>query len=273
MSSALPVGIFDSGFGGLSVARAIRAALPAENLIFVADCAYAPYGDRSEAYINDRLDRIADFLLERRVKAIVIACNTATAVGAARLRERLPVPIVGIEPAVFPALRQTRTGRVGVLATSRTLTSAKYADVKARALAWASAGRPMPVEVIDVPCPGLMDFVERGEFDSPALHALLERYVDPLAERGVDRIVLGCTHYPFLAEAISRHAPGAELIDPAPAVAQQLERRLAETDATAPAGATGDVSFFASGADAAHDAVLRALWPAGEAVRFEPTAV
>ena len=244
MSSNRPIGILDSGFGGLSVARAIRAAIPNEDLVFAADCAYAPYGDNSSEYIQARLEHVVSFLLAQQVKALVFACNTATAVGIRAFRARLSMPIIGIEPAVFPALRHTRTGHIGVLATCRTIESQKYADVRHRAIEWAEVSRPMPVTVWDVPCPGLMECVERGDFDSANVHELLVRYVDPLTAHNVDEIVLGCTHYPFLAHAIAKHAPKATLIDPAPAVAQQLERRR----------------FFASGADAAREAVLRTLW-------------
>ena len=186
MSSNRPIGILDSGFGGLSVARAIRAAIPNEDLVFAADCAYAPYGDNSSEYIQARLEHVVSFLLAQKVKALVFACNTATAVGIRAFRARLSMPIIGIEPAVFPALRHTRTGHIGVLATCRTIESQKYADVRHRAIEWAEVSRPMPVTVWDVPCPGLMECVERGDFDSENVHELLVRYVDPLTARNVD---------------------------------------------------------------------------------------
>lgn len=272
MSSARPIGILDSGFGGLSVTRAIRARLPRERLLFAADCAWAPYGDRDEAYILSRLEHVTSFLLGRGAKAIVFACNTATAVGIRLFRERFGdgIPLIGIEPAVFPAVRHSRSGVVGVLATSRTLSSDKYAVLRQRALEWADVHRPMPVRMIDVPCPGLMDCVERGELDTPATDALVAHYVTPLAAAGVDEIVLGCTHYPFLAAAIRRHAPEAHLIDPAPAVAEQLERRLAFLDLLAPADAAGGEEFLASGASASRTRILRSLWP-GEPVLAELT--
>ena len=267
MTSELPIGILDSGFGGLSVARAVRARFPGERILFAADCAYAPYGDRDESYIMERLERIIGYLTDRNVKAIVFACNTATAVGVKTFRERLSIPIIGIEPAVFPAVRHTRRGVVGVLATTTTIRSRKYAEVRERALEWAAVSRPMKVEVLDMPCPGLMECGERGDFSSDKLESLLEKYVDPLARAGADEIVLGCTHYPFLANAISRHAKDAHLIDPAPAVAEQLGRRLADLDLLAPAssdrpadaGAALD-EFRATGADPGRESVLRSLW-------------
>ena len=267
MTSELPIGILDSGFGGLSVARAVRARFPGERILFAADCAYAPYGDRDESYIMERLERIIGYLTDRNVKAIVFACNTATAVGVKTFRERLSIPIIGIEPAVFPAVRHTQRGVVGVLATTTTIRSRKYAEVRERALEWAAVSRPMKVEVLDMPCPGLMECVERGAFSSDKLESRLEKSVDPLARAGADEIVLGCTHYPFLANAISRHAKDAHLIDPAPAVAEQLGRRLADLDLLAPsssdrpadAGAALD-EFRATGADPGRESVLRSLW-------------
>lgn len=223
----------------------------------------------------ERLERIIGYLTDRNVKAIVFACNTATAVGVKTFRERLSIPIIGIEPAVFPAVRHTRQGVVGVLATTTTIRSRKYAEVRERALEWAAVSRPMKVEVLDMPCPGLMECVERGDFGSEKLEALLEKYVDPLARAGADEIVLGCTHYPFLANAISRHAKSAHLIDPAPAVAEQLGRRLADLDLLAPAspdrpadaGAALD-EFRATGADPGRESVLRSLW--GKDARLLP---
>lgn len=275
MTSELPIGILDSGFGGLSVARAVRARFPDERILFAADCAYAPYGDRDEGYIMERLDRIIGYLTGRDVKAIVFACNTATAVGVKTFRERLSIPIIGIEPAVFPAVRHTRCGVVGVMATTTTIRSRKYAEVRERALEWAAVSRPMKVEVVDMPCPGLMECVERGDFGSETLEALLKKYVDPLACAGADEIVLGCTHYPFLANAISRHAKDAHLIDPAPAVAEQLGRRLSDLDLLAPAlpdRQTGmDAAmdeFRATGADPLRESVLKRLW--GKDARLLP---
>ncbi len=275
MTSELPIGILDSGFGGLSVARAVRARFPDERILFAADCAYAPYGDRDEGYIMERLDRIIGYLTGRGVKAIVFACNTATAVGVKSFRERLSIPIIGIEPAVFPAVRHTRCGVVGVMATTTTIRSRKYAEVRERALEWAAVSRPMKVEVVDMPCPGLMECVERGDFGSETLEALLKKYIDPLACAGADEIVLGCTHYPFLANAISRHAKDAHLIDPAPAVAEQLGRRLSDLDLLAPAlpdRQTGmDAAmdeFRATGADPLRESVLKRLW--GKDARLLP---
>lgn len=261
MTCARPIGLLDSGFGGLSVARAVRAALPHEDLIFAADCGFAPWGDRTDDFILERCGRLVDFLLGKNIKALVIACNTATAVCAAALRRRLPIPVIGIEPAVFPAVRETETGVIGVLATAKTVTSAKYETLAADALRWARENRGLDVKLFSQGCPGLMECVERGDFDGPETVRLIENYVAPMREAHADRIVLGCTHYPFLAEALARAVPQAVLLDPAPAVAQQLVRRLFEEGLQREEPAhRGTERFHATGANAAREAVLRTLW-------------
>lgn len=248
----IPIGILDSGFGGLSVWRAVRRELPFESTVFAADCAGAPWGDRSDEYILERLAKLVDFLLSRRIKALVLACNTATAVGAAKLRAELSLPIVGIEPAVLPGCRETKTNIIGVLATTKTIASAKYRHLKEQA--------PGHVQVLDAACPGLMDCVEKGAFADPDTFALAERYVAPLVLAGADQLVLGCTHYPFLSEALQRAAgPEVSLIDPAPAVARQLRRRLASIDALAPETNSPRFDFFVTGATPEREAVLQRL--------------
>lgn len=248
-----PIGIFDSGFGGLSVARAIRARLPGEDICYAADCGYAPWGDRSDAYINERVDAIVDFLRQKDVKAIVIACNTATAVTVKRLREVWDFPIIGIEPAVMLAEKKTQNRKIGVLATTKTLTSRKYHLLCDRTAD--------DLDIIDCPCPGLMECVEAGEMHSDATTALLHTYIDPLRREGVDTLVLGCTHYPFLSEAIREVAgKGVTLIDPAPAVAKQLERRLIETGLLSMKKAGGTEEFYSTDANPAREKVLRTLW-------------
>lgn len=254
-----PVGILDSGFGGLSVYRALQSLLPLESTVFAADCAGAPWGDRTDEYILARLDGLVDFLLSKNVKAIVLACNTATAVGAAALRERLSIPVIGIEPAVLPGCRETKTKVIGVLATTKTLSSAKYRHLKTLA--------PADVKVLDQPCPGLMDCVEKGAFHAPETIDLARRFVAPLVDAKADRLVLGCTHYPFLADVLQKVAgPGVELVDPAPAVVRQLERRLAAQDALSD-GIGAEHRFFVTGADGRRESVLRLL--AGEDARLE----
>ena len=187
------------------------------------------------------------------MKAIVIACNTATAVCAESLRAELSMPVVGIEPAVLPGARTTRTGIIGVMATTKTLASAKYRHLKSIA--------PKEVRIIDCPCPGLMDCVEAGEFRTPHTMALLREYVEPLVEAGADTLVLGCTHYPFLSDAIRLTAgPGIRLIDPAPAVARQLKRRLEEPGLLNDTKKAPARIFCTTDANEARERILRLLW-------------
>ncbi len=253
MTDARPVGILDSGFGGLSVARAVAELLPHESLIYTADCGFAPWGDRTDDFILERTHALVSHLLRKDVKAIVIACNTATAVCAEQLRSELSMPIVGIEPAVLPGARTTRTGVIGVMATTKTLASSKYRHLKAVA--------PENIRILDCPCPGLMDCVEAGEFRTPHTMALLKTYVQPLVAAGADTLVLGCTHYPFLADAIRLAAgAGVRLIDPAPAVARQLKRRLDAAGLLNNTKKAPGRIFCTTDANEARERILRLLW-------------
>lgn len=189
-----PIGVFDSGIGGLTVLEEIQQLLPHESLLYVADCGYIPYGEKTPAFICERLHRVAAFFRERGAKALVIACNTATVAAVADLRKSYPDwPLVGMEPAVKPATAATRSGVVGVLATTGTLQSAKFAALLDRFAT--------DVRVITRPCPGLVELIETGDLGSPALRQLLQSYVEPLLSAGCDTIILGCTHYPFLKPA------------------------------------------------------------------------
>lgn len=224
--SRLRIGIFDSGVGGLSVLRAIHARLPGADLHYVADAAHAPYGDRDEATIRDRSLRVVGHLRDAGAQLVVVACNTATAASIAALREHFaPLPIVGVEPGLRPALAATRNGRVGVMATAATLCSERFRMLLERE----SGGRPVHLQA----CVGLADAIERGELDDPALAAVIERHCAPLRAAGVDSVALGCTHYPFVRPAIE-HALGAgvTVIDTADAVAAQVVRVAATLPAT-----------------------------------------
>lgn len=221
MRSANAIGVFDSGVGGLSVLRHVRAQLTRLPLLYVADSGHVPYGDKTPDYIRERSVTLTEFLLREGAAAIVIACNTATAAAAAALRERFDVPIIAMEPAVKPAVTATRSGVVGVLATVGTLESARFA-----ALLEQYAG---DVEIVTQACPGLVEQVEAGELAAAKTRELVERYTRPLLERGADTIVLGCTHYPFLRPLIAAVAgSGVQLIDTGEAVARQVVRKLPE---------------------------------------------
>ena len=246
-----PIGVFDSGVGGLSVLREVRRLLPHEDLLYVADSAYAPYGERSDGFIAARSFAITEFLCAAGAKAIVVACNTATAAAIAALRARHALPIVGMEPAIKPAAGTTRSGVVGVLATSGTLAGQKFADLLVRFGA--------EVQVLVQPCPGLVERIEAGDLTSPATRALLAGYVTPLLQRGADTLVLGCTHYPFVRALIEQLAgPEVNIIDPSPAVARELHRRLAQDRLLAPSAGAGHVRAWSSAPEMA--AVLTALW-------------
>lgn len=240
MANEAPVGIFDSGVGGLSVLREIRQLLPHESLLYVADSGHVPYGEKSPEYIRERCILITEHLLAQGAKALVLACNTATAAAAADLRERYPqLPIVGMEPAVKPAAAATRSGVVGVLATTGTLKSARFAALLDR---FAS-----DVRVVTQPCPGLVECIEAGELQAPATRELLQRYVEPLLAEGCDTLILGCTHYPFLRPLLHSLVPeGVSLVDTGAAVARQLQRLLEQHDLQAP-GPAQPTRYWSSG--------------------------
>jgi glutamate racemase len=251
MMTLKPIGVFDSGVGGLSVLREIRRELPHEDLLYVADSGHAPYGDKTLAYIERRALTIADFLLERDAKALVVACNTATGAAARLLRERYAVPVIAMEPAVKPAVARSRSGVVGVLATRQTLASDKFA-----ALLASQEG----AEVLAQACPGLVERVEAGDLEGEETRTLLTGYLEPLLTRGADTLVLGCTHYPHLAPLISELAgPAVAVLDSGAAVARQVRRRLAETGLLAPPRA-GRAFFWTSGDPGRLYPVLARLW-------------
>lgn len=238
-----PVGIFDSGVGGLSVAREIRRLLPRESLLYIADSIHAPYGNKPLAFIRQRSHDLSRFLIEQGAKAIVVACNTATAAAVAQLREAFPIPIIAMEPGVKPAIAATRSGKVGVLATENTLTSEQFADLLHR--------YAREVEVISQPCPGLVEQIEVGEFDSETTRQLIQRYTAPLLRGGADTIVLGCTHYPlvrFQIEAVV--GPEIAIIDTGLAVAQQLLRVLDEQNLLTDTDQAATIKYWTSGESA-----------------------
>lgn len=255
--SRAPIGIFDSGVGGLSVLRHIQEELPHENLLYVADSAHAPYGGKSPHEIQTRSLALTEFLVRQGAKAIVVACNTATAAAIGLLRERFELPVIGMEPAVKPAVAESRSGVVGVLATTGTLKSAQFAALLE------NYGKN--VRVVTQGCPGLVECVERGELDAPETRELLRHYIEPLLAEGADTLVLGCTHYPFLRPLIEQLTEGSvALIDTGAAVARQVRRRLEEGGLLTPATSFGKVLFWTSGDPELGGEVVTALW--GEAM-------
>lgn len=258
--SDAPVGVFDSGVGGLSVLGEIHQLLPSESLLYVADCGHIPYGEKTPEFIRQRCLAIAGFFREQGAKALVLACNTATVAGVAQLRARYPDwPIVGMEPAVKPAAAATRSGVVGVLATTGTLQSAKFAALLDRFAA--------DVQVITQPCPGLVELIETGDLASPAIGQLLRGYVEPLLAAGCDTIILGCTHYPFLKPLLRGMIPASiTLIDTGAAVARQLQRLLGQRELLA-TGHSQPARFWTSGDPENFRNILPLLWKKSDSVR------
>ena len=248
-----PIGVFDSGVGGLSVLREIRRELPAEDLLYVADSGHAPYGDKSAQLIEARAIAIVEFLLSQHAKTIVVACNTATGVAIETLRARFPVPIVAMEPAVKPAVTHTKSGVIGVLATSRTIASDNFAKLHDRFGA--------DVKILMQACPGLVEQVEAGDLSGDKTRALIEQYVLPLLAKKVDTIVLGCTHYPFLSPLIQEIAgPSVVIIDPSAAIARELRRRLERIKQLSPEARAGTERFWTSAAPNKTKRIISQLW-------------
>jgi len=248
-----PIGIFDSGVGGLSVWREIVRQLPHEDTIYFADQAHVPYGPRPQEQIRHFCDAITRFLIERGCKAVVVACNTASAAALKHLRETFPaLPTIGMEPAVKPAALTTRTGVVGIMATPATFQGRLFK---------ATAGRHASgVNLISQVCNGLAEQVEAGKLEGTETEAMLRGYLQPMLDAGADTIVLACTHYPFLLDPIRRIAgEHVNVIDPAPAIARYLHRVLEQHGLLGPAGHTGRHLFYTSDDPVAYRHALERL--------------
>ena len=255
-----PIGVFDSGVGGISVLKHIHALLPHENLIYVADSANAPYGNKTSAFIQERALTIADFLIKQGAKALVIACNTATAAAAETLRAHYTIPIIGMEPAVKPAAAASKNGIIGVLATVGTLKSAQFAALLE------SYGRN--VKVVTQACVGLVECIERGELQTEHTLKLIQQYCAPLLAEGADTIVLGCTHYPFVRPLIEQVvSKDVQIIDTGAAVAKHLQKKLAEKNLLATANAEASVVFWTNNPADNAAQVIKALWGAKAEVK------
>jgi len=235
-----PIGVFDSGVGGLSVMRELTQQLPHEDIIYFADTAHCPYGPRSLEEIRGLTQAIISFLLAQGCKIIVLACNTASAAALHHLRERFETPIVGMEPAVKPAAQETETRVVGVIATQATFQGELFASLIQR---FASN-----VTVVEGICPGLVELVEAGKLDDPQTEEILRRCLEPMVEEGIDALALGCTHYPFLTPFIKKIVgPKVKIIDPSPAVARQTKRILEQEGLLNPACHRGSYTFYTTG--------------------------
>ena len=238
---AQPIGVFDSGVGGLSVLRAMRELMPEEQVIYFGDQGHVPYGPRPIQQVRDFSEAIMRFLLNLNAKLIVVACNTASAAALHYLRDSFPdVPIVGMEPAVKPAAEHTQSGLVGVLATPATFQGALYASVLER---FANG-----VQVLQDTCPGLVGQIEKGDLDGDDTRAILDNALRPMLDQGIDTVVLGCTHYPFVIPLIERIVGDkVRVIDPAPAVAKQTKRLLVASVMKNLARKRAEIRFYTSG--------------------------
>lgn len=236
-----PIGMFDSGVGGLSVLRALRSALPNENVLYLADQSHIPYGPKSKEEIRGFAFEITRFLMSQGAKLIVVACNTASAAALHALREAFPsTSFVGMEPAVKPAAEITRTGKVGVLATPTTFSGELYASVVERFA--------QHVTIFKSTCPGLVEEIEAGNLETPRTRRILEEALAPMVEAGIDTVVMGCTHYPFVIPLIEEiTGPAVRTIDPAPAIARQAQRLLEAEGLLVPSESPGKMTFYTSG--------------------------
>ena len=251
--NAAPIGIFDSGVGGLSIAIDIYELLPQEHLIYVADQAYSPYGNKSKQAIEERCLAIAQFFIAQHCKAIVVACNTATVNAIELLRANFDIPIIGVEPGIKPAALNSQSGIVGVLATEQTINSDPFKALVNRF-----------VDHVDVrvqASPKLVDLVENNDLVSEYAQQVVNEYVAPLINQGVDQIALGCTHYVFLAPLIKKAAANkASIINTAAPVAAQLQRRLLEKELLNSSDEKAEVELFTTLASKQNKLLIQDLW-------------
>lgn len=238
-SSDAPIGLFDSGVGGLAILDHVRRMLPHEDLIYVADQAHVPYGPRPLAQVRGFAEEICRFLLRFEAKLLVVACNTASAASLQHLRATFPgIPFVGMEPAVKPAALVTGTGHIGVLATPATFEGELFASVVARFA--------QGVEVHQSTAPGLVERIEDGKLTDPETRALLRQAVEPLLRHPIDALVLGCTHYPFILPLLEELAGEVQVIDPSPAIARQVVSLLEEGGLLSTSGVPGRIRYLTS---------------------------
>jgi glutamate racemase len=248
-----PIGIFDSGIGGLTVLRQIQTILPNEDLIYFADQIHVPYGPRSVEVVRDFSLAISQFLIDNGAKIIVIACNTASAAALEHLREAIPeIAFVGMEPAIKPGVVESQSGRVGVLATVGTFDSRRYASLMTRFAKEAI--------IFEDACPGLVEQIEKGDLDSLETHEILIRALTPMLRKDVDTLVLGCTHYPFVRPLVEEIAgPGVMIIDPSPAVARQTLRILKVQELLSSRKHPGQVTAYTTADPSEFDSLIKKL--------------
>jgi glutamate racemase len=266
MASCRPIGIFDSGVGGLTVANAISLLLPNEAILYIGDTARIPYGNKSKDDIEKFSLEMTKFLLDKDCKAIVIACNTASAYALEAVRNTYPdIPVIAMEPAVKPAIEQSKTGAIGVLATLGTLKSDRYSHLKDKF--------GQGIQILENPCLGLVDNIEAGKWNDPETVLLLETILKPMVDAQVDHIVLGCTHYPIVIPLIANiMGNNVQLVNPAPAIAKQVYRQLAERNLlcvdTALKESSPKHTVWATGSTLSFNYLLKELLPNSELIHW-----
>ena len=248
-----PIAIFDSGVGGLSIAQCINHRLPNENLLYVADTLHAPYGDKTAEFIQQRVNEIAYWFIERNAKAIVVACNTATVNAIDQLRKNISIPVIGVEPAIKPAVNLSKNKKVAILVTKATAENQRFLTLVAQ------YGHNS--EVIIQPCPGLVELIEQDKKNSPECELLLSKYLQPLLDKGVDTIVLGCTHYPLVKGIINKICgENVIIMETALPVTEQLQRQLAQHNLINPSDKLGTTRFYSSKHGDMQQALFTHIW-------------
>lgn len=253
MQRQQPIGIFDSGIGGLSIAHAIRRILPDENLVYFADSGFSPYGTKSETIIQERSEYIVNFLVKQGCKAIVVACNTATVNSISKLRAKFSIPFIGVEPAIKPAAQKTKTGAIGVLATEQTLKSESFKLLKAK--------YSKEIRIKTKACTDFISLVENLRHNTEHAFEVAEQYIQPLILENCDQIILGCTHFSFLHSTISKVVQNrAHIIDTATPVAMELNRRLYQLGQQNVNNLTSTAEFWTSGLPSKVVGTMSTLW-------------
>ncbi|ASP49871.1 glutamate racemase [Cognaticolwellia beringensis] len=245
--------MFDSGVGGLSIAQCINQHLPNENLLYVADTLYAPYGEKSSEFIQQRVNEIAQWFIERKAKAIVVACNTATVNAIDQLRKNILIPVIGVEPAIKPAVNLSKNKKVAILVTKATAQNPRFLALVAQ--------YSQNSDVIVQPCPGLVELIEQDKKNASECKLMLTGYLQPLLEKGVDTIVLGCTHYPLVKNLINEICGNSVVImETALPVTEQLQRQLALHQLINTSNNLGTTSFYSSKCCATQQALFNHIW-------------
>jgi len=249
----VPIGIFDSGVGGLSIAKCISQQLPNEQLIYIADTKFAPYGDKSTAFIQQRVNYLANKLINLDCKALIIACNTATLAAIEQLRKKVSIPIIGVEPAIKPAAQSSKTKKVAILTTASTAKNTRFISLVKR--------HKQDAQIFIQPCPGLVELIEQDLLISKQCETLLSKYLTPLLIQEIDTLVLGCTHYPFLIEQIKNIVgKQVQVMETALPVTQQLKRQIEKYELATTSEKLGGISSYSTNYSLKQRLLMSQLW-------------